>query len=228
MMMAPEAADQCPDPEELLDYLDRRLDRAGEAGVEEHVAACDGCAERARLLWAFAALWDGWAEMLAGSRAAERLPAGLVAAAGRVPQWRGRLGRWWARLVTDADAVRAVIEAAAGPQPGLALAGAGAARPLPVLGNAMRVVVKPGATAEVEVPENCAGLEVEARDYEAGEEGSRPLAWLMAIEKGGGSDVTEFAAASKEGWMVAAFRGVGPGRYVLTTEPPLAAEAGAG
>ena len=47
-------------PDELVDYFAARVSESREEAIEMHLGACDACAEEARQLRAFSAVWDDW------------------------------------------------------------------------------------------------------------------------------------------------------------------------
>ena len=84
-------------PDELADYFAARVSESREEAIELHLGACDACAEEARQLRAFSAVWDDWT-MQAPEEAWEQvaLATALQQVQAQVdnPAWRERLARW--------------------------------------------------------------------------------------------------------------------------------------
>ena len=241
--MAGKENKRCVSEEDLFDYFRAMLPEAREFVIEEHLADCRQCTDRARQMRLLNYLWDHWSP---ASHEANYLQAVVAVTLQKAqagtgdPHWRERLSQWRENWAGQSNAALRVLSEQAGnvsqiitegleaitlsssgwrlaPSTGSRVRGAvrtrGKAKPAPAT-----VVVTPlQHPARIEVKAEPGSIDVSLFDLPPDQ--AAPLVLLIATQ--GDSDPIVKEPMKEEGaeGLIARYENVAPGEYLLVFEP---------
>lgn len=229
-------------PEELADYFDAALSEGWESEIEEHLAECTTCTEEARRLHTFSRVWDHWTARAHGEAYQQALLVGALQQAQEDVEnhgWRERLSQWRQDVVNKAStALHRVVQASESASQ-LVTEGLDALgrtletlqpAPVPVRvrtrGGRVRGAVASPTTVLLtpEIPQTRITVGGERRAVVVRVDGypaphRPPLVLLIPMHEDRKPQVQESQKPLREAYLMAQFRAVEPGDYLVIFEP---------
>lgn len=226
------------DPRELADYFAGLLPEDREDSIEAHFAECQDCTSQARQFHTFTQVWDGWTAQAHGEAYWRTvLTNALRATAQTHPRWRERLRHWHTRWAGKAEAAVRVLMEASGETSGVVTEGlealvrsggrwqfARAPTPAPTRGVQIRrqttpapVALAPGKSQAWVAVSGEDEVSVRVNDWPVGQ--PSPLVLLIPVAGNGAPQVKELEKVRDAAYLIARFKDVQPGEYVVAFEP---------
>ncbi len=231
-------------PEQLADYFSGELSEDEEATLEEHLAECAECAERARNVYGLSLVVDQWTARAHGEAYRRDLLVTALAQAEEsttTSSWQERLQLWRERWSGQVEAALGIVLGAPGEACSLVTEGFKAlARPKAIwefaaaegsVAPQLLPTLGPGAPPAPDTVEALAPGRPQARVSVSGEarevtvrieelppDRTAPLV-LLIPEEGGEPRVAEPEKDPRLPYLIARFEEVEPGRYLAAFEP---------